>query len=79
MTEKQFEEKLKNLRFGIARDFEDVDAITVTRGVENVADIYADGRMTTCFRGFKNLEQKEKVELTNLINVYVSSLVQVSA
>lgn len=79
MTEKQFEEKLKGLRFGIAKDFEDVDAITVTRGAENIADIYGDGRITTCFVGFRKLEQKEKVELTNLITVYVSSLVGVSA
>lgn len=77
MTEKQFEKELKNLRFGIVKDLD--DAVTVTRGAENIADIYNYGGFTTCFIAFKALPAKEKLDLTNLITIYVSSLVGVSA
>lgn len=74
MTEKQFEEKLNLMRFGLARDFEGIDAVTVTRGAENIADIYGDGRFTTCFAGFSGLPVKEKQEVTALISEYACGL-----
>ena len=74
MTEKQFEEKLNLMRFGLARDFEGIDAVTVTRGAENIADIYGDGRVTTCFAGFRALPAKEKQEVTALMSEYACGL-----
>lgn len=74
MTEKQFEEKLNLMRFGLKRDFDDIDAVTVTRGAENIADIYGDGQVTTCFTGFRELPAKEKQEVTALISEYACGL-----
>ncbi|MDT2824369.1 hypothetical protein [Vagococcus lutrae] len=76
MTYKQFEEKLKRMQFGLKKDFEDIDAVTVTRGAENIADIYADGRFTTCFFGFLALPVKEKQELTALISEYACGIME---
>lgn len=66
-----FKEDLATHRFGIAKDFDEVDALTVTRGSDNIADIYGDGRVTTCFVGFRALPAKEKIIVIQIITKYV--------
>ena len=66
-----FKEDLAKHRFGIAKDFDEVNAFTVTRGSDNIADVYSDGRITTCFSGFRFLAAKEKIIVTQIIAKYV--------
>lgn len=66
-----FKEDLAKHRFGITKDFDEVDAFTVTRGSDNIADVYSDGRITTCFSGFKFLTAREKIIVTDIITKYV--------
>lgn len=74
MTERQFEEQLKIMRFELKKDFDGVNAVTVTRGTENIADIYGDGRITTCFMKFTELTVEEKQKLTSLISEYACGI-----
>ena len=64
MNKDQFKEQLKLLRFGTKRDFVGMETLTVTRGTDNIADIYEDGRVSTSFTGFKALPTIEKISLT---------------
>lgn len=67
-----FKEDLEKHRYGITKDFDDLDVLTVTRGSENIADVYSDGSVTTCFSGFKFLNAREKIIVTQIITKYVS-------
>lgn len=63
---------LEKQRFGIGKDFDDINAFTITRGTDNIADIYSDGRISTCFAGFNFLTPKEKIFITQVVATYVS-------